>query len=349
MNILDLFSGIGGFSLGLERAGMKTVAFCEADKKAQLVLKKHWPEVLIYDDIRTLEPSSFWLDGIPEIDLICGGFPCQPWSVAGKRRGHTDDRDLWPEMLRVIREVKPRWVIGENVQGFIHHEMGLGRTVSDLEKEGYETRVFNIPACAVQAPHERKRVWIVAHNESGIDGEYNPKQIERQKQKFRESVSAEDVAHAECANSRGGSTIKYPNYKGGRVSKTGGESIQSEHREACPNNIEPISSHVAHADAEGPQGRDSKKLSKCSNKRIIGKAGPRHAEPESWESQSRMGRMVDGLSRRLDGHWDVEPIHIPRVASVVKNRSARLKQLGNAVVPQVVEMLGRAIIKTEIK
>ncbi len=156
MNVLDLFSGIGGFSLGLERAGMRTVAFCEQDKYCQRVLAKHWPDVPIYDDVRELTG-----DDIPEpIDLICGGFPCQPWSVAGKRRGTDDDRDLWPEMRRVITEVRPTWVVGENVAGLV--SMGLDRVLVDLADAGYASQTFDIPAVAVDAPHRRHRLWIVA-------------------------------------------------------------------------------------------------------------------------------------------------------------------------------------------
>ena len=158
MKVLDLFSGIGGFSLGLERAGMETVAFCEIDLFCQKVLKKHWPNVPIYDDITKLK------GGDVEADLICGGYPCQPFSVAGNRRGKEDDRHLWPEMFRIIKEVRPTWVVCENVYG--HISMGLDEVLSDLEAEGYSTKVFIVPACGVDAPHKRDRVWIVAHSSS---------------------------------------------------------------------------------------------------------------------------------------------------------------------------------------
>ncbi len=154
MKVLDLFSGIGGFSLGLEAAGMETVAFCEIDKFCQKVLRKHWPDVPIYDDVRSLD-----YDGT--IDLICGGYPCQPFSHAGKRQGAADDRHLWPAMFSLIQKHKPNWVIGENVAG--HFDMGLDQVLSDLESENYECRTFIIPACAVNAPHRRDRLWIVAN------------------------------------------------------------------------------------------------------------------------------------------------------------------------------------------
>ncbi len=161
MRVLDLFSGIGGFSLGLERAGMETVAFCEYDEKCRQVLKKHWPDVPQYTDVRTLTGEQLERDGIRDIGLICGGYPCQPFSHAGKREGEADDRHLWPELYRLVQEIRPTWVLCENVAG--HISMGLDSVLADLEAEGYQQQVFLIPACAVDAPQPRNRVWILAH------------------------------------------------------------------------------------------------------------------------------------------------------------------------------------------
>ena len=161
MRVLDLFSGIGGFSLGLERAGMQTVAFCETDPFCCKVLAKHWPDIPIHNDIRTLDGRQYR----GTVELVCGGFPCQPFSVAGKRTGTSDDRSLWPEMFRIIREVQPTWVIGENVPGII--SMELDQVLFDLESAGYACQTFDIPACGVDAHHIRHRVWIVAHAHSG--------------------------------------------------------------------------------------------------------------------------------------------------------------------------------------
>jgi DNA (cytosine-5)-methyltransferase 1 len=159
---LDLFSGIGGFSLGLETAGpFRTVAFCEREPFPQAVLRKHWPGVPIYEDVRTI-PT----DELGRIDLVCGGFPCQPWSQSGHQRGAEDDRDLWPEMLRIIEAVQSRWVVGENVRGFVNEEMGLARTITDLHGIGYQVVTFILPAAGVGAPHRRDRVWIIAHTTS---------------------------------------------------------------------------------------------------------------------------------------------------------------------------------------
>lgn len=157
LRVLDLFSGIGGFSLGLERTGgFQTVAFCEIDPFPRRVLTKHWPSIPIHDDVRALKGAD-----VGAVDVICGGYPCQPFSSAGKRQGAKDDRHLWPEFMRLVAELRPSWVIGENVAG--HISMGLDDVLADLEAEGYACRTFVIPACAVGASHRRDRVWTVAH------------------------------------------------------------------------------------------------------------------------------------------------------------------------------------------
>lgn len=160
MRVLDLFSGIGGFSLGLERAGMETVAFCEQDKFCQKVLKKHWPNVPIYDDVRTID-----YDGA--VDLICGGFPCQDISLAGKQGGIYAQRSgLWGECVRHLSYYRPKYAIFENVAALLVGESGkwFSRVLTDLAKCGYDAEWHNIPASAIGAPHRRERVWIIAHS-----------------------------------------------------------------------------------------------------------------------------------------------------------------------------------------
>lgn len=167
MRKLSLFSGIGGIDLAAHWAGMETVAFCEREPFPRRVLAHHWPGIPIYDDVCTLTKEVLEQDGIigPDraIDIISAGYPCQPESVAGQRRGKEDDRWLWPHVARLLQEIRPPWFLGENVAG--HISMGLDSVLSDLETLDYETQVFVIPACAVGAPHRRNRVFIVANSE----------------------------------------------------------------------------------------------------------------------------------------------------------------------------------------
>ena len=163
LKVLDLFSGIGGFSLGLESTGhFKTIAFCEKDKFCQKVLQKNFKNIPIEGEIRNVKGEKY------KADVVTGGFPCQPFSVAGKRKGTDDDRYLWDENIRVVRECKPKWFIGENVEGIINIQEGmvLRQVQTDLEKEGFEVQCLIIPASGIGAWHQRKRVWIIGCNVS---------------------------------------------------------------------------------------------------------------------------------------------------------------------------------------
>jgi len=166
IKILDICSGIGGFSLGLEATGgFDTVAFCEFDDFCCKVLNKHWPNVPIYKDLKEIgnEPERI----IQEFDLICGGIPCQPFSLAGKQKGKEDDRHLWPYMYEIVKSKKPTWVIVENVGGFVN--VALDDVCLDLETQGYATQSFIIPACSVEAPHKRDRIWILGKHTSEFE------------------------------------------------------------------------------------------------------------------------------------------------------------------------------------
>ena len=159
---LDLFSGIGGFALAAQMVGgIQTVAFCEIDEKPRRVLQKNFPGVPIHHDVKTLDPNQYGT-----IDLITGGYPCQPFSLAGERRGAEDDRHLWPQVLRIVAAARPRWMLCENVAG--HVTMGLDAVLSELESIGYTGRAIVVPACAVDARHRRDRVWIMAHSDHGL-------------------------------------------------------------------------------------------------------------------------------------------------------------------------------------
>ena len=290
MQVLDLFSGIGGFSLGLKRAGMETIGFCEIDPFCRKVLAKHWPDVTVHTDIRSLDGKDY--KGRAEI--ICGGFPCQPFSQAGKRRGTEDDRHLWPEMLRIISEVRPTWVIGENVIGIV--KMELDSILSDLEGEGYQTRAFIIPACSIDAPHKRDRVWIIAHanGEGESDGPINegprPRQLE---------LMADPNA--------GLGAVTQQAVQAGRA------TIISSSKDVADSESERVQRLWASGEQK-PHTYAGQKLSLCGSER---------PDPAKWEAEPGMGRVVDGIPNRVD----------------------RIKGLGNAVVPMVVEVIGNAIME----
>ena len=207
MTHLSLFSGIGGLDLAAEWAGFQTVGQCEWADYPTKVLEKHWPDVPRWRDIRTLTKEDFHArTGLRTVDIISGGFPCQPFSVAGNQKGKADDRYLWPEMLRVIREIAPRWVVGENVPGIIN--IAADDICADLERAGYEVWIFDFEAAAVGAPHRRERVAFVAHandaqrwaQRGACDGLAQPQRCVSQRQEGPGGFECggEDVADAVC-------------------------------------------------------------------------------------------------------------------------------------------------------
>ena len=233
MKVLDLFSGIGGFSLGLESTGhFKTIAFCDNDKFCKLILDKHWKGVKIYDDVKEISKEKFEEDSIEFPDIITGGFPCQPFSVAGKQQGTSDSRHLWPEMFRVIKDFAPRWVIGENVKGLTNIQDGVvfETVCSDLEGEGYEVRTFNIPAAGVQAPHRRERLWIIANRkESMVDSNnFRFKQYNK-----TEKTSSRGRTSATTKSTGSNVVDPFSQYESEPIRGSNGEEsrIQEEHRQ----------------------------------------------------------------------------------------------------------------------
>jgi DNA (cytosine-5)-methyltransferase 1 len=269
LRVLDLFSGIGGFSLGLERTGgFKTVAFCEIEPFPRKVLAKHWPKVPCYHDIRELTANRLAADGIG-VDLICGGFPCQDISTAGKGAGMAGERSgLWSEYARLIGELRPQFVIVENVSALLSR--GLADVLGDLAALGYDAEWHCIPASAVGAPHRRDRIWIVAYPFS--NGCYND--------------GSRALRHKRDALSKP-ITLCQP-------------GIWAERRDYV-------------ADANGSRLK------------------------ERWEQWQLT------IQPTQNRQWSVEP-DVGRVANGVPSRVDRLKGLGNAVVPQIPELIGRAIL-----
>ena len=324
MTHIDLFSGIGGFALAAHWAGFKTEVFCERDEFCQKVLNKHWPAVPVISDIRDFDGSDY-----RGADLLTGGFPCQPFSTAGKRQGEADDRFLWPEMLRVISEARPTWIVGENVSGII--SMALDGVLADLESEGYATQAFVIPACAVNAPHKRDRVWIVAYTDSnehyrenhGIVAKKNGvPAIHREENNPAGGISgtsqirlsdSPDVAHTPCLMRDG---------SGGSRARRGDEYPDG-------------GQYVADSHKQGLEGRVGAIMSERADQQPTGSCSPH--DPNSTDGRkfiARLGDLAHGLPARMAGHFDAEPA-IPRVAKGIPQRAAKLKALGNAIVPQV--------------
>ena len=365
---LSLFSGIGGLDLAAELAGFRTAGQCEWADYQTKVLEKHWPDVPRWKDIRTLTKESFYeKTGRRTVDVISGGFPCQPFSVAGKRRGKEDDRYLWPEMVRVIKELRPAWVVGENVAGIVR--MALPDILSELEACGYRTRAFLIPACAVGARHRRYRVAIVGYSEhNGLSsatvsrGTETTGRGQQEGQKASgefagtgKSGNSKDVADSESKPERRlpiGAEQEKPGFICGSedVQHTYGTGRKEQHAPRKPK--EPgflgggrYERDVSHAnDRRGNVWRNGKLPAAQETGRAWGdyRGGTQEHEPgKRRQSESLLGGVADGIPGGLDGdldflinhYWDVEP-DIPRLASGVEHRADRLKSLGNAVVPQ---------------
>ena len=307
MRVLDLFSGIGGFSLGLNRAGMQTVAFCEIEPYCQKVLAKHWPGVPIYDDIRELDGTQFR----GTTSLVCGGFPCQPFSVAGDQRGQDDDRHLWPEMFRVIREVQPTWVIGENVDGF--RSLGLDDSLADLESAGYACQTFDIPACGVGAHHIRHRLWIVAHRE---------RDKLRHEPRRRSGTNGKGAAEPgnDGAARDAADTADTARRRGAQRGEGGNRRPELHGAQGISGNGNINGKPTGTVNAETSRGAE---LADAAGKRLEG-AGLR-------------GRLTFAGGRLTEPPVCGTTTRIP-------NRVDRLRGLGNAVQPQIPEILGRAIL-----
>lgn len=310
MRVLDLFSGIGGFSLGLERAGMQTVAFCEIDQFCRAVLKKHWPDVPVFNDVRRIKD-----DFTGPVDLICGGFPCQPFSVAGKQRGADDDRHLWPAMFECIKHFRPRWVIGENVPGIV--KMAVDGVLSDLESAGYTCRTFNITACAVDATHRRERIWIVAYSENGNDrrdaGEFQTenerKTEERQERRLSEPRRSGKICDGSLADTSGEQS--HSEY----VGKSGVAEQGQSGRGCCQEHV------FSDTASERFQGQREHEQSVCSEKNGKRETGQSFdvGIPCFWEAEPDVGRVVDGFSAGMDGTGRVSS------ESVSKNKKSRTR------------------------
>ena len=346
LKVLDLFSGIGGFSLGLHSTGIfDTIKFVEFDKYCQKVLNKNFPNIPIEGDIRNVKGTEF------EADVITGGFPCQPFSVAGKQKGTNDNRYLWPEMFRLIKEIKPEFVIGENVQGIINLQDGmvLRQVLNDLEGEGFEVQCFLIPASGIGAWHQRNRTWIIGHSKhNGLlasekrsrDKKINGGTSEGQNQTIESERTSGSTNDGNVSNTNSGLRGRW-----GTIGESGEDQIwrfrskeeeQTTHdirSQTIGRNVIPREGEgeedVSHSNEIGLQGRsiqsDNMQDGSTTNQTTSSSIGQQQTW---WEIESNLCGIPDGISRVMD-----------------KDRANRIKTLGNAIVPQIAREIGLAIKK----
>lgn len=300
---LSLFSGIGGLDLAAEAAGFISAGQCEWADYPTKVLEKHWPNVPRWRDIRTLTGDDFYArTGRRSVTVISGGFPCQPFSVAGKQRGKEDDRYLWPEMCRVISEIRPAWVIGENVPGIVN--LALDEVLSDLESQGYTCQTFIIPAAGVEAPHKRDRIVIIAYSDRNARDKRWPKSEGQQRQ---------------TRTANGGDDVADPNQPGlQRRQRRGLQECTGEWAAG------PCDSFFSNTES-----------AKCSGRRREARRWRAEFGCDSrGAAESGLGSVADGIPDWMGGYWPTEPEGIPRTATGIPHRVDQLKCYGNAVVPQ---------------
>jgi DNA (cytosine-5)-methyltransferase 1 len=320
LKLLDLFSGIGGFSLGLESTGyFETIAFVEKDKFCQQVLQKNFKDTPIESEVRNVKGDRY------AADIVCGGFPCQPFSVAGKRKGTDDDRYLWDETIRIVKECKPRWFIGENVEGIINIQEGmvLRQVCDDLEKEGFEVQCLVIPASGIGAWHQRKRVWILAYSKH--NGSHRSKRNEtiessNQSKEWVFVGDDQDVPNTIGKLSDGCSSTT-------RVSTTELERLDSDEKE----NRNQVRSKAERCSEQIISNTNEQRTQvQIKGKHTSIEMSGSSSKKTWWQTQSSLCRVPDGVSYELD-----------------KDRTNRIKALGNSIVPLIARELGLAIIKAE--
>ncbi len=336
---LSLFTGIGGLDLAAEWAGFKTVGQCEWADYPTKVLEKHWPDVPRWRDIHELSARDFiQRTGIRpgELTALSGGFPCQPFSVAGNQRGKEDDRYLWPQMLRVISELHPAYIIGENVPGILH--IAADDVCEDLEREGYEVGIFDYEAAAVGAPHRRERFLFVAHARCSLrqgiiqQGKHEAENSSRDAYKTQQSCcSSEFLAYTYGDRSLQG--------------KSKERSTESRFKAFARSSVS--GENVAYTNNTGLQGWERESVQECTGERLTRQSGTHVSHSEMRGKQfEQPGR---GETRRSGsgGWWSVEP-NVGRVANGVPSRVDRLKCLGNAVVPYQAYPIFKAIADIEL-
>jgi len=336
----SLFSGIGGFDLAAEWMGWENVFHCEWNEFGQRILKHYWPKAISYEDITKTDFSIHR----GKIDILTGGFPCQPYSSAGKRLGKEDDRHLWPEMLRAIREIKPKYVVAENVSGLISWNDGLvfNEVQADLENEGYKVQPCVLPAAAVNAPHRRDRVWFIAINtERKSNGEHNARESKRKRLDLEGNLLVQERRNESSNNiitsNISGINTDTESEPSKRMQSKQREISKQEQREFGRNGSEVESKrNVADTECKRQQEQGKPKGQMRSESFGERKASWTYYDGR-WPTQSPICSGNDGISNQLDG------ITFP------KWRQESIKAYGNAIVPQVAFQIFKALILAESK
>ena len=347
MSHIDLCSGVGGFALGFEQAKLSApILFCDIEPWSRKILAKHWPQVPIAEDVKELanDPDGLIPDTDPRNTILTAGYPCQPFSGAGKRRGTQDPRHIYPHISRIIAQKRPAWVVLENVYG--HLSLGLDEVLNDLESKEYATRTFILPSGAiVGAPHKRDRLWIIAHtNNTGdrtskCEVNENRTQIEQGWQEQSQLESSRYSSDATDTRREHGSE--------GNATELDEAQTKWASRTVYAESSGERQSDATNTDSQRlqRQRRKSEPVSQCETKHSIRGGSEKVRTAKFWKSESSLCGMDDGLSSRLDGFdgWHREPEDIPRVAVGIKDRANRLKGLGNAIVHAIAQKVGEVI------
>lgn len=361
MTFGSICTGIGGLDLGLERSGMRALWMCEIDPFCRRVLAKHWPHVPCYEDLTKLG------EGLPWADLLCGGFPCQPHSVAGKRKGKDDERNLWPECIRLVRLLRPRWCLFENVPGLL--STMFGQVCDELRGEGYEVWTLVLGADDVGAPHRRKRVWIIGHrlanaSDGGCQKRAQSTEVQGRcgKRKEHQARSEHNRQLSGRLSGLGSCELAIPRHQ--RLEVTGqrnsralapveaSEGMADTSRDDRANGrrktgsgrgVQQAGEELGISSEQRPQGPELYRISELRISPWPSRPGePQHdweaprlivgqgVRSNSIKAKPSVGKPTHGISRRL-----------------ARLRREQLKALGNAVVPQVAELIGRAIMQAE--
>ena len=324
----DVCSGIGGFSLGFRWAALsEPVAFCEIDPYCQKVLAKNFPNIPIFNDVKELvndRPES--TRTIPDHDILTSGYPCQPFSVAGQRRGEEDERNIWRFVFEIVKRKHPTWCVFENVYG--HIAMGLDQVLHDMESEGYSTQTFVVPACSLNAPHKRDRLWIVGNSEH--NGSLASKIRRGNQETSRGASQGQNQAEQSSRTSR--------RKDNGTLADTESEGLQGFDKHSPT-----ISTKGDEITDIGTKGSRDKNVanSKCMGRKSRTSVREELAREESHGKFNN--RSTDGSAQeRARSWWDVEP-NVGRVAYGIPSRVDRLRGLGNAIVPQIAMQIGLSI------